>query len=283
MKIDKIHFFSKLIEELITIRYCSYQTKFLIAEREKININNSLENGFFVDNAVISNYYKSVNCLKKNLRSINDLTIAHNNLNLEIDACGIRHKNLFIGPRGNMFSFKPPHYEKLQFMLQEWLREDNLQGNSLDILMSYFKLLHIHPFSDGNGRLARAYLYSKSSTLSQVAVFVHATKGKGHNHLVRNAFTKSFSEDLFIYYKTFLSWQCSFQRLLLTFTGEHIGSLELALRSKLSKDKRPLRKSAKFIEAFTTINSFIRMVELEMDKISIPQEGNHSLGKVGHC
>lgn len=283
MKIDKIHFFSSLIEDLITIKYCSYQTKTLIKERDKNNIVNSFESGLFVNSSLINSYYKSVACLRKNLRSISDLTVAHDNLNLKIDVFGIRRKNLFIGPRDNVFSFKPPHYEKLQFMLQEWLKEDSLQGNSLDVLTSYFKLLHIHPFNDGNGRLARAYLYSKSPTLSQIAVFVHATQGKGHNHLVRNAFAKSFFEDLSIYYRSFLSWQCSFQRLLLTFTEENISSLELALGSKLPKNKGPLRKSARFIETLTLINNFVRAVESEIDKIHFPKQGNHSLGKVGYC
>lgn len=283
MKMDKIHFFSKVIEELITVKYCSYQTKVLIKERDESNTKNSFESGFFINNSVINNYYKSVACLKKNLRSISDLTVAHNNLNLEIDVYGIRRKNLFIGPRDNVFSFKPPHYEKLQFMLQEWLREDNPHGKSLDVLTSYFKLLHIHPFNDGNGRLARAYLYSKSPTLSQIAVFVHATQGKGHNHLVRNAFAKSFCKDISIYYRSFLSWQCSFQRLLLTFTEEHISSLELALGSKLPKKKRPLRKSARFIEIFTLIDNYVRAVEFEIDKINFPKQRSHSLDKVGHC
>ncbi len=112
---------------------------------------------------LISKYNKSSEYLSK-LRAITTIELcnAHEILLAgdELATPGkVREVNSWIGHESKP-SYVPPSPKQLKNQLQNWNNSGDIKSRH-DLISQFCKLLLIHPFRDGNGRLARAYFQSQ--------------------------------------------------------------------------------------------------------------------------
>lgn len=161
--------------------------------REKDLLSNS---HFYHDFLSLS---KSSEVLRKSRLTLDTLNKAHvalspENTNLVL----IRDKHVFIGKKNRADRHDGIKPEELDTVMTQWLQGNNLiltSSNCINkLIASYFMLLNIHPYLDGNGRLARAYICGKHKPANTPALilFIQFVKRRFHNQLVREAYSLDF-------------------------------------------------------------------------------------------
>lgn len=107
--------------------------------------------------------------------TVGDIVHFHSLLmSLSLDS--FRKNNIIVGgDRVRVATYVPPDHNDVLPLMRDWLRYSNrFCGKSVFyIIISVFRFLQIHPFSDGNGRAARLLLFAMMSRWCgfKVAIF----------------------------------------------------------------------------------------------------------------
>lgn len=170
---------------------------------------NLCSNGHF-----FRDFYTFSHCVKKLQQkplTLNVLNQAHRVLHPDDLKFGsLRNNNVIIGTRDNDTHHLGVKSGLLKQAIREWIKQSNLSTFTtvevLHVLKNYFKLISIHPYVDGNGRLARAYLCSKGYETCCFILFIQSLNGLHHNELVRCYDKTGFEKSLEELYQLFIDF-----------------------------------------------------------------------------